>query len=206
MNENEHRLITAFVQRVAGVPQGSSAWLGQSVQPDPSVALPPVDREADALLGDLMARNPEARYRITQTAFVQEHALSEANNRIQQLEWKLEAARREGQVQQSRRGMLGGLFGGQSPEPMPPPPQSTHAPGYQEVQQQGRAGSGFIGTAMAAVTGVAGGMVLGNVLGSALGGGAAHASQTSNEMPTPDLSGDGGTFSEEGSGWQEEER
>ena len=97
---------------------------------------------------------------------MQEHALTETNNRIQQLQWELEAARREGQAQQSRGGMFGGLFGGdgQQPPPMPPPPQPQHAPGYQQMAQQGRTGSGFLGTAAAVGAGAVGGLVLGNVL------------------------------------------
>jgi hypothetical protein len=92
---------------------------------------------------------PEARYRVTQTAFVQEHALAEAQNRIQQLEYELERTRREAQAAPSGGGgFLGGLFGGGRPapqQPMPPPPQPVHAPGYQPGmfgdprQQQGRA-------------------------------------------------------------------
>ena len=44
------------------------------------------------LIADLFIRYPEARYRITQPAFVQEHALVAAQNRIQQLEWELQQA------------------------------------------------------------------------------------------------------------------
>ena len=40
-----------------------------------------VDSEADALIGEMFNRYPEARYRLTQLAFVQEHALAEASNR-----------------------------------------------------------------------------------------------------------------------------
>ena len=89
MNQDERRIITEYVERVSGaVPApgaaggagGSSGgpWGGASVpatQARPN--LPPVDREADALIADLFNRHPEARYRITQTAFVQEAALVE---------------------------------------------------------------------------------------------------------------------------------
>ena len=68
--------------------------------------LPPVDPEADRLIGDLFNRYPEARYRITQLAFVQEHALTEAQNRIQRLEWELQQAQQAAQQaqQQQRSG------------------------------------------------------------------------------------------------------
>jgi hypothetical protein len=61
---------------------------------------------------------------------VQEAALVEMQNRVQQLEWELENARRQGQATQNR-GMLGGLFGGGGggrPAPMPPRPQPQYPP------------------------------------------------------------------------------
>ncbi|WP_198373245.1 DUF2076 domain-containing protein, partial [Roseomonas rosulenta] len=188
MTDEERRIITAFVERISGaapVPQAPSGPWG-ATGPARTPSLPPVDPEADRLINDLFARYPEARYRITQTAFVQEAALIEANNRIQQLEWEVENARRQGQAQAAQAGgggMFGGLFGGRSNAPMPPAmpprPQPQYPPGYnpQALQQQSRGGMGFLGTAAAAAAGVAGGMLLGNMLMSALGGhgGAAQA-------------------------------
>jgi hypothetical protein len=185
MTEEERRIISAFVERMAGVaaPQqpASSPWGGSSV---PSVQsrppLPPVDPEADRLIGDLFARYPEARYRLTQTAFVQEHALVQAQNRIQELEWQLENTKRQAQAtQQNRGGLFGGMFGGggqQRPVPMAPPPQPIQPPmGYQPGMMQGRGGSGFLGSALTTAAGVAGGMVLGNALMGMFSGGAAEA-------------------------------
>lgn len=178
MTDEERRIITGFVERVSGVANAqparpASPWgaIGgqQAAQP-----LPPVDPEADRLIADLMARYPEARYRLTQMAFVQEAALVELSNRVQQLEWELENARRQGEAQQSR-GMLGGLFGGGSrPAAMPPRPQPQYPPGYNPQMMQ-RSGPGFLGTAMMTAAGVAGGLVLGNMLMSAFSGGAAQA-------------------------------
>jgi uncharacterized protein len=189
MTDEERRIITEFVQRVAGASapaSASSPWggaAGRGSVPSSQPPLPPVDREADSLIADLFNRYPEARYRLTQTAFVQEHALAEAQNRIRQLEWQLGVQQRQAEVEQQPKGLLGGLFGGggQQPRPvnLPPPPQPMHAPGYQQFQQQGRSGGGFLGTAVAAAAGVAGGMMLGNMLSGALGGagGAAHAAE-----------------------------
>ncbi|TCZ66600.1 DUF2076 domain-containing protein [Roseicella aquatilis] len=186
MTDEERRIITQYVERVAGVapaPAQASPW-GGSV-PSTSQArpnLPPVDREADALITELFTRHPEARYRITQTAFVQEAALVEAQNRIRQLEWEVDNARREAQsAQQPRGGLFGGMFGGggQRPAaPMTPPPQPVYPPGYNPgMLQQQRGGSGFLGTALTTAAGVAGGMVLGNMLMNAFSGsgGAAQA-------------------------------
>jgi hypothetical protein len=186
MTDEERRIITAFVERIAGAapiqgpPSGPWGATGAAQVPD----LPPLDPEADRLIADLFARHPEARYRLTQTAFVTEAALIEANNRIQQLEWEAENARRQGQAQAAQAGgggMFGGLFGGRSnaqmPPPMPPRPRPQYPAGHnpQALAQQGRGGMGFLGTAAAAAAGVVGGMMLGNMLMSAMGGGAAAA-------------------------------
>jgi hypothetical protein len=187
MTDEERRIITSFVERVSGAAGASAArptspWgaLGGGAQP--AQPLPPVDPEADRLIADLMARYPEARYRLTQMAFVQEAALTEMQNRVQQLEWEVENARRQGQAAQNR-GMLGGLFGGGGgrPAPMPPRPQPQYPPGYNPgMLQQGR-GSGFLGTALMTAAGVAGGMVLGNAIMGALGGGTAEAATAATD-------------------------
>jgi len=184
MTDEERRIITSFVERVSGAAQAAPArpaspWgaLGGGAQPA-QPPLPPVDAEADRLIGDLMTRHPEARYRLTQMAFVQEAALVEMTNRIQDLEWELENARRQGAATQNR-GMLGGLFGGGArPAPMPPRPQPQYPPGYNPAMMQ-RSGPGFLGTAMMTAAGVAGGLLLGNAIMGALGsGGAAEAATT----------------------------
>jgi hypothetical protein len=175
MTNEERDIISRFIERVGG----SQAAPFGSV-PGTTPALPPVDPEADRLIGDLFAQNPAARYRITQTAFVQEHALAEAQNRIRRLEWELAQAKQAAAAAPpppppQSRGFLGGIFGGgasapQQPPPVyaqpqyqaaPPPPQ--YAPGYQPGMFQ-RSGSGFLGSALTTAAGVAGGLVVGNAL------------------------------------------
>lgn len=174
MTEEERRIISDYVMRVAGAqqaaPSGGSPWGGRPTTGQPATPqLPPVEPEADRLIADLFNRYPEARFRITQTAFVQEHALVAANNRIRELEYQLEGTRRQADAAKSR-GIFG--LGGRSPEPMPPPPQPQYPPNYNpQALQQGRGGSGFLGTALTTAAGVAGGMVLGNMLMGAIGGG-----------------------------------
>ncbi len=177
MTNEERDIISQFIARVGGVQAGSA--FGGSV-PTTTPALPPVDREADALIADLFNRYPEARYRMTQLAFVQEHALSEAQNRIQRLEYELQQAQQV-QQRQGSGGFFSGLFGGGRPQPpqggpspvwnqgqanpqyqqAAPPPQ--YPPGYQPGMFQ-RQGSGFLGSALSTAAGVTGGMLAANAL------------------------------------------
>ncbi|MCR0983535.1 DUF2076 domain-containing protein [Roseomonas populi] len=214
MTEEERRIITGYVERVAGAAQqpvatSSGPWGGRSVpstQPAPN--LPPVDPEADRLISDLFSRYPEARYRITQTAFVQEAALVQAQNRIQELEWQLENTQRQAQANaqpQGGGGLFGGLFGGGNrqqqqvpftprPQPIQPPPGAMNPA---MMQQQGGRGSGFLGTALTTAAGVAGGMVLGNALMGMFSGGAAHAATGAATAASDAASGATGAFGEQ---------
>ena len=170
MTDEEREIISGFIARMAGQPQAATPGRPPATG---GPALPPVDPEADRLIQELFQRYPEARYRITQAAFVQEHALREAQNRIQELEWQVEAAQAEAQAQQNR-----GLFGFGAPRRPALPPRPTPlppGPGAQAVAaNQGR--PGFLGGALATAAGVAGGILLGNALMSMFAGsGAAEA-------------------------------
>lgn len=221
MTDDERRIITEYVQRVAGAgqtaPASSSPWGGRTPSVQPAPNLPPMDRDADAMIAQLFQQYPEARYRITQTSFVQEHALVQAQNRIQELEWEVENAHRQTQASQNR-GFLG--FGGSRPPAMPPRPQPQYPPNYNpQALQQGRGGSGFLGTALTTAAGVAGGMVVGSMLMNAFsGGGGAHAAAaatgagTFGEQAVPTTSawtdpgsssGWGGSGTDAGSGQQD---
>lgn len=207
MNDQERDLITNFVQRVGGSP--AAGGFAGSVPSVGAAPLPPVDPAADALLADLFQRSPEARYRITQLAFVQEHALAEATNQINALQVQLQQARAQAappaaspwgaaagapQLAPSR-GLFGGLFGaGQSAAPPPPsyqqpayaPPPPQYAPGYQPgmFQQQG---SGFLGSALRTAAGVAGGVMAANALSSLFSGESRHESAGASFMPQPGI-------------------
>ena len=76
MTNEERDLIARFISRVAGAPQGG-AFMGAGSVPASQLALPPLDKEADAFIAQQFQQHPEARYRITQTALVQEAALAE---------------------------------------------------------------------------------------------------------------------------------
>ena len=186
MTNEERDIITNFLTRVGGgasvgAPAAAAPW-GGSVPATTQPALPPVDRDADALIGDLLTRYPDTRYRLTQLAFVQEHALAEAHSRLQQMEAELQQAKQAAAQPQQGGGFFSGLFGGgQRPAPPPqpgpawnqsapqpqyaPPPQ--YAPQYAQGGQPGmfqRSGSGFLGSALTTAAGVAGGLVAGNAL------------------------------------------
>jgi len=133
MTNEERDIIGQFIARVSGAP-GAPSVSGGSVPPT-QPALPPVDRDADALIGQLLQKYPEARYRITQLAFVQEHALTEAQNRIQRLDWELQQSKQalqqaqqagqgapSGQGSGSGGGFFSGLFGGGNRQQSAPPP------------------------------------------------------------------------------------
>ena len=187
MTNEERDLIARFMARVGGMGGGG---FGSSV-PATRPNLPPVDPEADRFIAEQMQTYPEARYRVTQMAVVQEAALTEAQNRIRRLEWELQQAQAAAQAPRGG-GLFGGLFGGGRPRPGPggpgygqpgyggapgyaqgyggPPPQPQYPPNYQPgMFRQG--GSGFLGSALTTAAGVAGGMVVGNALMDMFDGG-----------------------------------
>jgi hypothetical protein len=185
MTNEERDIITQFIARVGGGQAPGQGTFGGSVPATTKPALPPVDPEADRLIAEQFTRYPEARYRLTQLAFIQEHALTEAQNRIQRLEWEFQQARQATQQAQQQApgasggGFFSGLFGGGSRPAQPqgpgpawnqgqnyqqaPPPPPQYAPGYQPNMFQ-RSGSGFLGSALTTAAGVAGGLVAGNAL------------------------------------------
>jgi uncharacterized protein len=113
MTNEERDIISQFIARVGGANQQPVVAGGSGMPTQP--ALPPIDRDADAFIGQTFTQYPEARYRITQLAFVQEHALVEAQNRIKRLEWEVQQAQQAAQqAQQSSKpgGFFSGLFGG----------------------------------------------------------------------------------------------
>ena len=181
MTNEERDLIAKFIARVAGQPQSGGFMAAPGSVPQAQAPLPPVDAEADAFIAQQFQQYPEARYRITQTALVQEAAFAEAGNRIRRLEWELEQTRQQMQQQQQQapqqnRGMFGGLFGGGQSQPArqfqpsAPPPQPQYPPSYQPGMFQQGGGSSFLGSALTTAAGVAGGMVVGNALMNAFSG------------------------------------
>jgi hypothetical protein len=182
MTPEERDIVGRFIARVGGAQQGG--FSGASSVPATQTALPPIDPEADRFIADQFNANPQARYRITQMAFVQEAALAEAQNRIKRLEYDLQQAQQALQQAQSQGGqrsgggLFSGLFGGGQPQPprpayqpqyAPPPPQPSYPPGYQPGMFRS-GGSGFLGSALTTAAGVAGGVLAADALTSMFSG------------------------------------
>jgi hypothetical protein len=146
MTEQERALITDLVTRItaadAPAPPGINPW---SAPP----AAAPIDPEADALLAQLFAAHPTARYRLAQLAVAQAQALHAAEARIAALQAAPRPAAAGG------GGFIGGIFGHRQAAPPAPAPVAPASAPY---------GGGFLGSALSTAAGVAGGMMLGNAL------------------------------------------
>jgi uncharacterized protein len=152
----------------------------------------PRDREAEAMIKDLAARQPAAPYLLVQTVLVQEQALKAAQERIAELEARAGAA-------PAASGFLGsapkiGPWGAPAGAPAAPaagrpavPP--TRSPLQAAVAPQQGGGGSFLRSAMATAAGVAGGALLfegiRNLMGSNPGpfGQAASAAQPAPLLP-----------------------
>ena len=80
MTNEERDIINQFIARVGGSP-ATSGFTSGSVPATQAPPLPPVDPEANTLIGQMFQRYPEAAYRMTQLAFVQEQGLIQAQSR-----------------------------------------------------------------------------------------------------------------------------
>ena len=82
------------------------------------------DQEADALIRQSMAEQPDASYYLVQTVLIQDLSLHQAQSRIAELEHQLADANAQ---KSSGTSFLGGLFGHREPAPpapVQPPSQS----------------------------------------------------------------------------------
>ena len=150
MTNEERDIIAKFIGRVGGAAQPQAGVPGSVLATAPQ-ALPPVDRDADGFIADQFNRYPDARYRITQLAFVQEHALAEAQNRITRLEWELQQAQQAVQQAQQQAqaggarggGFFVGLFGGGGRSGPSPQGGPAWGGGPQQGYQQGYPQQGY---------------------------------------------------------------
>jgi hypothetical protein len=178
------------------------------------------DRDAEALINQGVRQIPDSAYMLVQSVLVQEHALQQAGQRIEELEGRvhqLEAAAQQ-RPAQSSGSFFGSLLGGSRPQP---PAQSSgfagsvpatgamrQSPGYGQAPgspwgqpQRGAApaagGGSFMRTAIATAAGVAGGMLLANSISSMMGGGSSASAAQATD------GGAGGDMQPIGSGAEE---
>ncbi len=132
--------------------------------------VPEKDKEAEQLIQARMAALPSAAYQLVQTVLVQEHALTAAQARIEQLEKEL-TNRPAAQPAGGGTSFLGGLMGRNrwnsqaTPEPSAPPAPRSSVPITAPAAPAagfggGFGGGGFLGTALTTAAGVAGGALL----------------------------------------------
>jgi uncharacterized protein len=160
------------------------------------VADQPRDPEAERFIAERLRQQPYAPYAMAQAIYVQEQALANLHERVQQLEAEAEQLRSRAQsgggflsslfgggAREAERsmggpfgrqpGMPGGMGGQAGPWAGQPGMAGQHGMAGQQPGPFGapqRGGSGFLGTALMTAAGVAGGMMLGNALTSAFGG------------------------------------
>jgi hypothetical protein len=166
MTPQEKDLITTLLGRLKGV------------------ARQPKDAEAEALIRQAVAEQPDMPYYLVQTVLIQDLSLQNAQNQIADLQRQLDDAQQA--QRQTPTSFLGGLFGRSQPEPGPAPgpwsrsPQVAAAPpaqpqSYGPPSSQGGyaqppagpggfmgsgAGGGFLRQAAATAAGIAGGALL----------------------------------------------
>jgi hypothetical protein len=138
----------------------------------------PRDNEAERLIQQRLQNQPQSAYYLAQTVLVQQEALKNAQQRIQELETRSSAS--SGQSGLSSAGF------GRREGAVPSAPAATPTASGFGRNAGGSAGGGFLAGAMQTALGVAGGMMLGNMLGGLFGSGEAQASEAPAEDAAPD--------------------
>lgn len=115
----------------------------------------PRDAEAEALINDLMRRQPAAAYYLAQTVVVQKEALNVAERRLEELEGRNRPAPQRGPWDR-------------------PSAAGSDRPGF--------GGGGFLAGAAQTALGVAGGVMLGSLIGSIFAPDTAQAADN-NDAP-----------------------
>ncbi|MGA8552663.1 MAG: DUF2076 domain-containing protein, partial [Stellaceae bacterium] len=88
----------------------------------------PKDPEADGLIRQAVAEQPDAPYFLAQTVLIQDLSLHNAQNRIADLEKQLTDAQQQ-VARPAATSFLGGLFGSRQPAALPPGGGSVPAAG-----------------------------------------------------------------------------
>ena len=110
------------------------------------------DQQADQLIRQHLAQQPDAPYYMAQALLIQQAALTRLTERVKELEASQSAP--------NGGSFLSGLFGSESS----PPPRFTPPPATAPAQLAPRASS-FLGGALQTAAGVAGGVMLADMIG-----------------------------------------
>jgi len=199
MNSEERQLISSLFDRMQGMGAVEK------------------DRDAEALINQSVRQVPDAAYMLVQSVLVQEHALQQAGQRIEELESRVRQLEQQPAAAPQAAGggsFLGGLFGGGQPArpaaaargsvpsvgggspmgaPTGRPSAWGNAPGYGNQQQApaaaaGGGGGGFMRYALTTAAGVAGGMRLTHSIAGMMKGDTAQASESSSAAANNDTS------------------
>lgn len=157
MDHNDRRAIEGLFDKLSQVERQS----------------PPRDTGAEQFIAGEIARQPAAPYYMAQTIVMQEHALTQAQARIEELEGAQEATRQGA-------GQGGGLFsrmfgGGQA------------APQRRAMPMQQPQGGGFLAGAAQTAMGVAGGVLLGNAVAGMFAGDATGGEELAADEGVEDM-------------------
>jgi hypothetical protein len=147
----------------------------------------PRDRDAEGLIQQRLRDFPPAPYYMAQTILMQEEALRQAQERIEQLEAQ----------SRPRGGFLGGLF---NDEPQRQPARTRRGPwdrGQQDYDNRGQ-GGGFLAGAAQTALGVTGGVLLGSAIAGMLTGGAHAQEHNPNQDQGSDEQDTGGDYDDGG--------
>jgi len=148
---------------------------------------PPRDVAAEEFINQRITQQPAAPYYMAQTIVMQEYALNQAQQRIEELE-------RTARERPSGGGLFSGLFGGGAQKNVPANRPAANAQRGAAPQQ---GGSGFLAGAAQTAMGVAGGVLLGNAIAGMFGGNEASAAENPAEEPADEsASEDDGGFSD----------
>ena len=145
---------------------------------------PPRDVAAEEFINQRITQQPAAPYYMAQTIVMQEYALNQAQQKIEELE-------RVARERPSGGGLFAGLFGGGAQKNVPANRPAANAPRGPAPQQ---GGGGFLAGAAQTAMGVAGGVLLGNAIAGMFGGSEASAA----ENPAPEQPADESASEDDG--------
>jgi len=132
----------------------------------------PRDADAEKMIQERLRQYPPAPYYMAQTILVQEQALRQAQERIEQLEAS----------QRPSGGFLGGLFGGEEPQRTPARSRGPWDRQQQDDFNRRGVGGGFLAGAAQTALGITGGVLLGSAIAGMFAGGA----QAEENVPVDD--------------------